>query len=65
MNENLATSAGEMTEEQAKAEIERIKIEMQRLFDQMKCDREEGRRIAARTDAKMAEVQAALARLRV
>jgi hypothetical protein len=63
MNKSVTVEMDDITEEQAKAEIERIKIEMQLLFDQMKHDREEGRRIDARIDANMADIRAILERL--
>jgi beta-lactam-binding protein with PASTA domain len=63
MNEGVTISTEEMTEEQAKAEVERMGREIQFLLEQIKRGREEGQRISARTDAKMAEVRAALAHL--
>ncbi len=63
MNENLTFDSDDMTEEQAKAEVERMKIEIERLFTQMKREREEGRRLDARIDATMARVHEGIARL--
>ena len=63
MNETAALNTDEMTEEQVKAEIERMSREIQLSLQQIKRDREEGHRIDARIDAKMAEVRAALAQL--
>ncbi|HVF09210.1 MAG TPA: hypothetical protein VNA16_00305 [Abditibacteriaceae bacterium] len=60
MNKSVTLDTDEMTEEQAKAEIERIKIEIQRLFDQMKRDREEGQIIAAHTNATLARINEGL-----
>ena len=62
MNETIPIEA-EMTEEQAKVEVERMMLEMRHLRAQIERDREEGQRISARIDVKMAEVRAALAQL--
>ena len=63
MNEKLIFDSDEMTEEQAKVEVARLNHEIQLLLQQIKRGREEGQRISARVDAKMAEVRAALAQL--
>ena len=63
MNENLVLDSDDMTEEQAKAEVERMSREIQFFFNRIKQGREEGQRINARIDTKMAEVRAALAEL--
>ena len=63
MNENLTFDSDDMTEEQAKAEVERMMVEMRRLRTQIESDREEGRRIDARIDATMARVREGIARL--
>ena len=61
MTENF-TAPADMTEEQAKIEVEKMAIEIRVLLEQIKRDREEGERISARTDAKMAETRSALDR---
>ncbi len=61
MTENF-TAPADMTEEQAKIEVEKMAVEIRVLLEQIKRDREEGERITARTDAKMAEVRTALDR---
>ena len=63
MNESAALNTDEMTEEQAKAEIERLTREIQFLLRQIDRDYELGQQIKARTDATMARVHEALARL--
>lgn len=65
MNQGNTVDAEEMTEEQAKIEIERTKAKIELLFEQMKRDREEGQRIAARSDAKLAEAKMAMSRLQI
>ncbi len=61
MTENF-TAPADMTEEQAKIEVEKMAVEIRVLLAQIKRDREEGERITARTDAKMADVRTALDR---
>lgn len=61
---NNTPNADEVTEEQAKAEIARIQVQIERLFEQMKRDREEGQLVTARTDATMARVNEGLKQLR-
>lgn len=56
------SSVANMTEEQAKIEVEKMQVEIRALLEQIKRDREEGERITARTDAKMAAVRTALDR---
>ncbi len=63
MNKSTIFDADDMSEEEAKAEIERIKKDIDLLFEQMKREREEGERITARTDATMARVNEGLKRL--
>jgi hypothetical protein len=64
MTENF-TAPADMTEEQAKVEVEKMATEIRFLLAQIKRDREEGERITARSDAKMAEVRAALERFNI
>lgn len=63
MNENLVTPAADISDEQAQVEIERIKIEIQRLLDQMKRDREAAPILAAHTEATMQRVREGLDRI--
>ena len=63
MNDGKTLDVDEMTEEQAKAEIERTKAQIEVLFDQMRRDREEGLRVTARTDDTMARVNAGIKEL--
>ncbi len=52
-----------MTKAQAKAEIAVMQIEIKRLLQQIKRDREEGQIVAARINATMARVEEGLKRL--
>ncbi len=62
MIENL-TAPADMTEEQAKAEVEKMQIEIRLLLEQIKHDREASQHITARADATMARVNEGLDRL--
>ena len=63
MNKSTIYDSDDMTEQQAKAEIERIKADIDRIFEQMKREREEGLKVTARTDATIARVNEGLKQL--
>ena len=56
MTEDFTVPA-DMTDEQAKVEIEKMQIEIRANLAQIKRDREEGALISARTEAVMSEVR--------
>ena len=60
---NSTLSADDVTEEQAKAEIARMQVEIHALFAQIRRDREAGQKVAKRTDETMRRVNEGLTRL--
>ncbi len=60
---NDTLSADDVTEEQAKAEIARMQMELGFLFRQIQREREASQKIKARTEATMMRVDEALTRL--
>ena len=62
MNNNTL-SADDVTEEQAKAEIARMQVQIDALFAQIRRDREVGQQAAKRTDEVMRRVNEGLTRM--
>ena len=60
---NKTLSADDVTEEQAKAEIARMQMQIDLLFEQIKRDNQESQKIKARTEATMMRVNETLTRL--
>lgn len=60
MNDNLVFPSDNITEEQAKAEVQRLTVEINRTLEQIKRERETNRYLGSQTDATLARINEGL-----
>ena len=63
MKENIVFSSGDLTEEQAKAEVQRLTFEIQQTLDQIRRDREAVQHLGAQNDATLGRINKELKRM--